>query len=561
MVQGENNHISTGGHCRHLNSYDVDMSKLNGYFSDGISFDSDDDGNFFDDNRREEEYDSGADLSTSPRPRDDPRDEDFGLNDEGGNRSYAFQRASDDVLGERRMVRACHSPTFARTGASAAASASTAPIINIDDSPGYGDGASPLDTGDIKRDFIVLYSGSSQTCNKKYNKEAKIDIFYDILSVEDSILLGDSPPPNLKKVCTSYRENCTKRRKWKLQDIAGTVYDLAKHIQDREERNIRPIRNSKIRALLVMYEYFTGEIARKETERQSRMDRARKSSTTSKTVRPPPSNFKYDKTMVCTYHHCLSCNRFTTNSQLILLFTIVVMPKVAEFDCPNCNHEGTVMKLHSESVLKQGKSDHERKFQKRMTEYDNLEVGGRPKKKPRRTGAPQQEYCCACNTMRTLRGCVLSGTCKLCKDNEEAGRPFDSNCTMCACTCNIGVFTESQMMDIQIKAVTRKEMNARKKEENPLKSSVDYLGVRIKSAVVDGMNSLIQSCSTVRSADILSAGAAQLSKTGMRSEEELHHLQRRLPLTTKLNASGGDVRSALLHPLSKGARHYQNRLR
>jgi hypothetical protein len=86
------------------------------------------------------------------------------------------------------------------------------------------------------------------------------------------------------------------------------------------------------------------------------------------------------------------------------------------------------------------------------------------------------------------------------------------------------------MMDIQIKAVTRKEMNARKKEENPLKSSVDYLGVRIKSAVVDGMNSLIQSCSTVRSADILSAGAAQLSKTGMRSEEELHHLQRRLPL-------------------------------
>lgn len=61
------------------------------------------------------------------------------------------------------------------------------------------------------------------------------------------------------------------------------------------------------------------------------------------------------------------------------------------------------MKLHSESVLKQGKRDHERKFQKRMTDYDNLEDGGHPKKKPRRTGAPQQEYCCACNTMRTMR--------------------------------------------------------------------------------------------------------------------------------------------------------------
>ena len=108
-------------------------------------------------------------------------------------------------------------------------------------------------------------------------------------------------------------------------------------------------------------------------------------------------------------------------------------------------------------------------------------------------------------------------------------------------------------MDIQIKAVTRKEMNARKKEENPLKSSVDYLGNRIKSAVADGMNILLQSRSMVKSADVLSAGAAQLSKTGMRSEEDLHCLQLRLP--------GGDVRSALMNPISKGARHYQNSLR
>lgn len=281
------------------------MSKLKGYFTDGNSFDSDDDGNYFGDNGREEVYDSGAELSTSPCPRNEDFEKYYGHNDKGGSRSDPFQRASEDVLGKRRMVRAnlSLSPTFARTSASAAASASTAPIISIDDSPGYDDVASPLKTNDIKGDFIDLYSGSSQTCNKKYKKEAKIDIFYDILSVEDSILLGDSPPPNLQTVCTSYRENCKKRRKWKLEDIAGTVYDLAKYIHDREERNERPIRNSKIRALLVMYEYFAGEIARKETERQSRMDRARKSSTVSKTVRPPPPNFEYDKTMVCIYHH------------------------------------------------------------------------------------------------------------------------------------------------------------------------------------------------------------------------------------------------------------------
>ena len=158
--------------------------------------DSNDDGNFFGGDVREDDYDSGAELSTSPRPRD------YGLNDEGGNRSDPFQQASEDVLGTRRMVRAnlLLSPTFARTSASTAASASTAPIINIDDSPSDDNGASPLETDDIKVDFINLYSGSSQTCNKKYKKDVKIDIFYDILSVEDSILLGDSPPLNLKKV-------------------------------------------------------------------------------------------------------------------------------------------------------------------------------------------------------------------------------------------------------------------------------------------------------------------------------------------------------------------------
>ena len=309
MVRGEYNHMSKS------------------YFAneDGHP-DSDDDGNFFGGDVREDDYDSGAELSTLPRPRDEDFG-DFGLNDEGGNRSDPFQRASEDVLGTRRMVRAnlLLSPTFARTSASTAASASTAPIINIDDSPSDDNGASPLETDDIKVDFINLYSGSSQTCNKKYKKETKIEIFYDILSVEDSILLGDSPPLNLKKVCTSYRENCKKRRKWKLEDIAGTVYELAKHIHDREERNERTIGNSKIRALIVMYEYFTGVITRQETERQSRMDRARKSSTVSKTVRAPPPNFEYDKTMVCIYHHCLPCNRFTTNCRLILLFTIVVM--------------------------------------------------------------------------------------------------------------------------------------------------------------------------------------------------------------------------------------------
>jgi hypothetical protein len=218
------------------------------------------------------------------------------------------------------------------------------------------------------------------------------------------------------------------------------------------------------------------------------------------------------------------------------------------------------MKLHSEKELKRKKDEHERKFQKKAEDYANFE-DEHPKKKPRRTGAPQQEYCCSCSTMKTMRGCAASGTCNLCKENDEAGRPFDPNCPICKCKCNIGVFTEKQAIDLRIKAVQQKELKSRKKEEDTLKSSVDYLGSRIKSALFDGAKSLLQSSSTLKSADIISASAAQLSKKGMRSEEELHCLQNLVPLTTKLNASRGDVRSALMNPLSKGARHYQNSLR
>jgi hypothetical protein len=222
-----------------------------------------------------------------------------GSDDDGRGGEYAGAEEYSDDDGRRGVF----SPARHRTSASAAVSASTAPITNLTGSPGSDNGAPPLEHDDVKVDFIDLYSGSSQACNKKYNKEAKINIFYEALSLEYSILLGDSPPPKLKAVCTSYRENVKKRSKWKLMDIGGAVYELAKYIHDREKQSGRESRNSKIRALVTMYEYFTGEIARKESERQSRMDRARKSSAVSKTVRPPPPNFKYDKTMVCIYHH------------------------------------------------------------------------------------------------------------------------------------------------------------------------------------------------------------------------------------------------------------------
>jgi hypothetical protein len=181
------------------------------------------------------------------------------------------------------------------------------------------------------------------------------------------------------------------------------------------------------------------------------------------------------------------------------------------------------MKLHSETELQRKKDEHERKFQRKAADYANFE-DERPKKKPRRIGAPQQEYCCSCSTMKTMHGCAASGTCNLCKENDEAGRPFDPNCPICKCKCNIGVFAEKQIVELRIKAEQQKELKTRKKEEDTLKSSVNYLGSCIQSAMLDGAKSLLQSSST-------------------------------------LKRSGGDVRSALMNPLSKGARHYQNSLR
>jgi hypothetical protein len=153
------------------------------------------------------------------------REQYYGYNDDGEDRSDPFQRAPEDVLKKRKMVRASLlSPARHRTSASAAVSASTAPIVNLTGSPGSDNGAPPLEHDDVKGDFIGLYAGNSQACNKKYNKEAKINIFYEVLSLEYSILLGDSPPPQLKAVCTSYRENAKRKSRWKLVDIGGAVY-------------------------------------------------------------------------------------------------------------------------------------------------------------------------------------------------------------------------------------------------------------------------------------------------------------------------------------------------
>lgn len=63
--------------------------------------------------------------------------------------------------------------------------------------------ASPLD---ISNCFTHLFVNSNK-CSREYSKSRKIQILYDVLSVDKSIILGDSPPERVKRIFLAYRQN------------------------------------------------------------------------------------------------------------------------------------------------------------------------------------------------------------------------------------------------------------------------------------------------------------------------------------------------------------------
>jgi hypothetical protein len=59
--------------------------------------------------------------------------------------------------------------------------------------------------------------------------------------------------------------------------------------------------------------------------------------------------------------------------------------------------------------------------------------------------------------------------------------------------------------------------------------------------------------------NLISSVATAMSRKQFRSEEEMHEAQKAFPVTTKLKASGEDVRS-VLRINQKGLREYRNKL-
>lgn len=90
--------------------------------------------------------------------------------------------------------------TVAASSASSAAAAGD--VIDVDDGDEdeysyFGEFPNPDPTDDspldISNSFTHLFVNSNK-CSREYSKSRKIQILYDVLSVDKSVLLGDSPP-------------------------------------------------------------------------------------------------------------------------------------------------------------------------------------------------------------------------------------------------------------------------------------------------------------------------------------------------------------------------------
>ena len=102
-----------------------------------------------------------------------------------------------------------------------------------------------------------------------YSKERKINTFAVALEVKTDVLLGQFPPQHLATLYNSFMLDRRNKKRWKLENIALTVFDLSKHVNDWvEARKPRRI-GSAVDAFRVMYQHFDNIVTWKIQERRS----------------------------------------------------------------------------------------------------------------------------------------------------------------------------------------------------------------------------------------------------------------------------------------------------
>jgi hypothetical protein len=150
-----------------------------------------------------------------------------------------------------------------------------------------------------KGDFAALFSHNAR-CSHRFSKQNKVDIFCTALGVNIDVLLGNSPPPPIVDIYRTFCKDMWRKGYWKMDLIALPVYHLPKFVHERvkEQSHTCSCVDSRIEALIVMYQYFQDNVARVKKEHKSMVAAARKGMEKKSSRKSLPNGFKFNPKMV-----------------------------------------------------------------------------------------------------------------------------------------------------------------------------------------------------------------------------------------------------------------------
>jgi hypothetical protein len=148
-------------------------------------------------------------------------------------------------------------------------------------------------------DFAALFSHNAR-CSRRFSKQKQVNIFCTALGVNIDVLLGNSPPPPIVDIYRTFCKDKWRKGQWKMDRIPLPVYHLAKFVHERveEQSRTRSRVDSRIKALIVMYQYFQDEVTRVKKECKSTVAAARKGMEKKSLRKSLPNSFKFDPRMV-----------------------------------------------------------------------------------------------------------------------------------------------------------------------------------------------------------------------------------------------------------------------
>ena len=173
----------------------------------------------------------------------------------------------------------------------------------------FGNMPNPDPEDDSPRDlcgnFVPLFAKSRKIA-KDYSKDRKVRIFYDALTVDQSTILGNSPPRAVKDIFKLWLGQVRNRAKWTLDRIAEAVFIISKHTCDHQEMIVKrggtKTKEEKVITLLLLYHTTLNEISVADAARilqnKAAAKRLQNQLTRLQTKSLPP-NFRYDVNKVC----------------------------------------------------------------------------------------------------------------------------------------------------------------------------------------------------------------------------------------------------------------------